>query len=879
MTFASVTHPWGKLERDKQGRITRWQSLADHSRDVAETFRELVLVPGIGQRLARLAGVDGALAAGTIERLTYLAFLHDCGKVNGGFQARTDPGAPPIGHIAPLATIFGARPDPAVCRDAAAALAIHALAAWGDAVTPLFDAILSHHGRPWPQATADGLRYAKYWRPSEQYSPIEALRALREAADLHYPNAHADHAPLPTKWPFVHAVAGLVQLADWLASSHWSASANETDVNEWPRRVLCQIGLDPGPYRERLPDTLDFRALFDVDPYPHQAACGTGIDPLLVLEADTGSGKTEAALWRFAALFQAGLVDGLYFALPTRTAAVQLHHRIKKFIHRLWPHHAPPVVLAVPGYVTDDGGGALPNAEDPLDTPEGDTRSAPVWAAEHPKRFFAGMIGVGTVDQALLAAIRVKHAHLRGACLMRHFLVVDEVHASDAYMRCLLEQLLRDHLAAGGYAMLLSATLGGAARASLLGAAAGSPPGRTLPTFEEAVRATYPQLSRVDPVPVAMQLSTAQPRRRRIRMRIEPLLDEPAGVAALAAGAAAAGAKVLVVRNTVSGAVAVQRALEAAPDAADLLFQVAGRATLHHGRFAREDRRRLDRAVEHVVGRTRPAGGTVVVGTQTLEQSLDIDADLLITDLCPVDVLLQRLGRLHRHHTDGHGQRRVRPEEFETPRCIVLVPATSLASFLASRRAGGLSRHGLGHTIDATGALRGIYVDLAVLEATRRLLEDHPAWVIPDMNRMLVESALHHDALERLVCGMPDEQRPAWEKHRRDVEGDTLALQLTGASNLLRRDRDFMAQPVDDAVNVASRLGGMDRLLELPRGTMGPFGRPVTRLTAPAWMLTGVPPGAPVTCTEHADTSLLITVGDRAFTYGPHGLHPFTVSS
>src|SRR5206468_3088388 len=120
-------------------------------------------------------------------------------------------------------------------------------------------------------------------------------------------------------------------------------------------------------------------------------------------------------------------------------AAAQIHERVESFARRLWPSDPPPVVLAVPGYL-DDGprSGAspegLPPAPDPNDQPELDARGEAVWASAHPKRYFAGLLAVGTIDQALLAALRVKHAHLRGATLMRHLLVVDEVHASDAYM-------------------------------------------------------------------------------------------------------------------------------------------------------------------------------------------------------------------------------------------------------------------------------------------------------------------------------------------------------------------------------------------------------------------------------------------------------------
>ena len=160
-------------------------------------------------------------------------------------------------------------------------------------------------------------------------------------------------------------------------------------------------------------------------------------------------------------------------------------------------------------------------------------------------------------------------------------------------------------------------------------------------------------------------------------------------VAQRALHAARAGAKVLVVRNTVQYAVDTQQTVEKlmAQDESDLLYTCRGVLTLHHGRFAREDRLVLDKAVEEQIGKDRPPGGRIIVGTQTLEQSLDIDADLLITDLCPMDVLLQRIGRLHRHRRDN------RPADYTTPLCIVLMPKGDDLSPLLSK---GPGRNGLG---------------------------------------------------------------------------------------------------------------------------------------------------------------------------------------
>ena len=188
------------------------------------------------------------------------------------------------------------------------------------------------------------------------------------------------------------------------------------------------------------------------------------------------------------------------------------------------------------------------------------------------------------------------------------------------------------------------------------------------------------------------------------------MLGDATRIAAGALREAEQGAKVLVLLNTVKEAQAVFAEV-CGQGARRLCLQVEGSPAVHHGRFAVEDRRLLDRAVEEMLGKGRAAAGRIVVGTQTLEQSLDIDADLLVTDLCPVDVLLQRIGRIHRHaDTD-------RPDGFERPRCVVLVPKEGLERGLG----GGLLQYGLG--MSRRG---GIYRDLRVLELTQRLIENAP---------------------------------------------------------------------------------------------------------------------------------------------------------
>ena len=150
-----------------------------------------------------------------------------------------------------------------------------------------------------------------------------------------------------------------------------------------------------------------------------------------------------------------------------------------------------------------------------------------------------------------------------------------------------------------------------------------------------------------------------------------------------------------------------------------LLFTANGVTTLHHGRFARGDRTAAWTGWwrNSWVQNGKP-GGCIVVGTQTLEQSLDTDADLLITDLCPLDVLLQRIGRLHRH------QRGARPPGYTGASCVVLTPADDLTPYLTKKT-----------DCNGLGANGYVYRSLHALEATLRLARDYREWRIPEMNR------------------------------------------------------------------------------------------------------------------------------------------------
>ncbi len=712
---------------------------------------------------------------------------------------------------------------------------------WGN-VLMLLDATFAHHGRPFPGRKANN---GERFQVLPHYNWRQADKEKGAAIKRWFPRAFDAAPPLPDRPAFVHLYAGLLALADWVGSDARAfAYRGELDPDYWPvatkiaNKRMRDIGLDGSTRRLKAPVGFSLVSTHNT-PNAAQRAVGDAPPhaPLVILEAETGSGKTEAALWRFAALKSAGAVDSLFFAVPTRAAARQLCARVNEAMALMFDE-PPEAILAIPGMLRagEHDGQRLAGWEVKWDDDAGRQRPER-WAAEHATRFVASEVAVGTVDQAMLAALQIKHAHLRGAALARSLLVIDEVHASDAYMGRIQQELVRQHVALGGHAMLMSATLGSAARANWLGL---PPPG-----LIEAYKTPYPA------VWVSGETSprSVQGAGRAKSVRVQTVPDWSGNAAAqLAVEAASKGARVLVIRNT------VDRARETWEDACaarpDLVMMVTGLPALHHSRFAAEDRGLLDAAVEAALGKgAERKRGCIVIGTQTLEQSLDIDADLLITDLCPMDVLLQRIGRLHRHDVP-------RPSGFEEPQTVVLCP-TDLDA-LTNRAENGLG------VMEKDGALSGVYVDVCILSATLQQIKNEPVWHIPQMNRQLVEAATHGEVLDALA------EANGWEKHRSVILGDTAAkAQVSGLALLNRNNPLPCVYPEDIAIR--TRLGDQGAVIEIEGAPTGPFGQPIHRIALPPhWSdgLTGEENAVP----EWQDGVLYFVIGNKRFKYDRSGL-------
>ncbi len=228
----------------------------------------------------------------------------------------------------------------------------------GETFCGLFIAALSHHGLPVP---LEGGRSPnpEIWRDYNGLEPREYVRHVGELACQWFPAAWQSGAPpLPSAPPFQHAFLGLCILADWIGSNEvWFPFCDEPrddymdSARERAESAIKAIGLDLHEQRRSFAGTPRFGEMFPHTGRPpnaiqRAAAQDASLDErLVIIESETGSGKTEAALLRFARMYEERLVDGLYFALPTRAAAVQIHERVKQFTANLFPERfRPPVV-------------------------------------------------------------------------------------------------------------------------------------------------------------------------------------------------------------------------------------------------------------------------------------------------------------------------------------------------------------------------------------------------------------------------------------------------------------------------------------------------------------------------------------------------------
>lgn len=486
-------------------------------------------------------------------------------------------------------------------------------------------------------------------------------------------------------------LTGIVIAADWIASDpalfpyHVPGGVA---ISPAKRVASAWAGLNlPSPWAPGLPaESVEelFASRFDlpkgaqVRPVQREAvrlARELSAPGLLVIEAPMGEGKTEAALIAaeiFAARSGAG---GCFVALPTRATSNAMFPRVLAWLRHLPGDTDLSVHLAHGKAALDETFAnmmheAAPISAIDLDALEEennfrrDVRKNPAELVAHQwlrgrKKGMLASFCVGTIDQLLFAGLKSRHLVLRHLALAGKVVIIDEVHAYDAYMNVYLERVLSWLGAYRVPVVMLSATLPADRRRALIEAYSGA----STDALPASTSNDYPLLTAAAPGSDVIVVRAEAAADRRVEVLVEPLDDDPGALAERLASELADGGCALVVRNTVARVVQTAERLQERFGADNV--------TVAHARFVDLDRARKD---AQLLAKFGPEGERpsrhIVVASQVAEQSLDIDFDILVTDLAPVDLMLQRMGRLHRHLRGGVLQTE-RPARLRVARCLV----------------------------------------------------------------------------------------------------------------------------------------------------------------------------------------------------------------
>ena len=688
-----VRHLWGKKGREDRGsEDSSCHPLLFHLLDVAAVAACLwdeVLGRWLQQFLSAKFGLPPEQAR---VWLAFWAGLHDLGKATPVFQAKWPAAQARLtAHGLPFPQAPVPRPHGLLTAACLPELLLqHCPGLARNPADRLAMALGGHHGVFPSAADLHSVNRqsvgGKKWQQARE-ALVGSYAALCGLAELEPPRlADLDQA-------FGLFLAGLASVADWIGSNadYFPFADPDTAPAAYARRARIQArqALQAlGWLGWQAPDrTLAIAELFpflrQTGLRPPQAAAAElapqlGEQELVILEAPMGEGKTEASLF-LADRWTAVLGQrGCYVALPTMATSNQMFSRVKDFLAHRYPRdlvnlqllhgHAS---LAAEFQVLRQRADRLflPAALEAEDQAGQTDPEGAVLAAEwftHRKRGLLAPFGVGTVDQTLLAVLHTRHYFVRLFGLAGKTVIIDEVHAYDAYMVKLLERLLAWLAAMGSSVVLLSATLPAARRRALLAAYA-TGLGRS-GLQEQVSDCLYPRLSWMSPQGAASRHFPASPHSTRCLTLswLEAGDTDPSALVhrlgsqlrqALAQGGCAA-----VLCNTVARAQEIYTGLKSffpAADADDGWPEL----DLLHARYPFAEREERERRALTRFGKpggqvdwgdggvraVRRPERAVLVATQVIEQSLDLDFDLMISDLAPVDLLLQRSGRLHRH--------------------------------------------------------------------------------------------------------------------------------------------------------------------------------------------------------------------------------------
>ncbi|MCR5220677.1 MAG: CRISPR-associated helicase Cas3' [bacterium] len=656
---------WGK--RKKNG---SWHHLCHHNLDVAAVVK--VLLQKNPTWRTRLYALSPYSPEQTEALLLFLAACHDLGKFSNIFQFCLSPETvwnPPLERARPYV--------PAKQHHTELGLAIWEELCLPDflpdtyTLEPLLTAALAHHGVPTRAAVYVNTAILPQQVKEDIQSYLEELGELFALSV--FPQVDEQALCLLSD-----TAAGLFILADWIASNErwFSMDAIWIDAKSYfPKveRYAEQALEDLDFFKESAPrEAGSFHDLLphlpqNASPSPMQQAILDLPVPdgpeLLVVEDLTGGGKTEAALLAAHRFLRSGQCSGLYVGLPTMATADAMYGRLSGSYQRMFANRIP-LLLAHGGTQLNEDflASIMPDCER-KNRQEDESGGAicSQWLADNRKKALLSPCGVGTLDQALMAVIKARYQALRLFGLCRSVFIGDEVHSFDSYTGTLLKNLLKSQAALGGSAVLLTATLTQKLRREFVEAWAEGRAARGASCAVLLESENFPLLTRVTD---GRCMETCVPTQRTLHVTVDSVHDEETMYRALRS-VSDAGACACWVRNTVADV------CEAYSRLTGKYGVPADKVRVFHARFAGVDRRDIETQVLKIFGKEstlEQRAGRILLASQVVEQSLDLDFDLLLSDLAPMDLLIQRAGRCHRHHG------RLRPEGYGDAKMLVLTP-------------------------------------------------------------------------------------------------------------------------------------------------------------------------------------------------------------
>lgn len=566
---------------------------------------------------------------------------------------------------------------------------------------------------------------------------------------------------------FFNLLTGFIIITDWLSSNTNLFQYHKADLS--PERYLEEISLPAAHKALRSTgwgswqpegDMLSFSEIFPgYTPNEIQQGVLNRFHPLddpflMILEAPTGSGKTEVALTVADTSMQVKGLRGFYMAMPTQATSDQMFDRVSDYLSGRYPGKLLNLQLVHGNALLKEEYEKIQLAgiaDDESDVTSG--VNALSWFTPR-KLALLAPFGVGTVDQTFMSVLQVRHFALRLFGLACKVIIFDEVHAYDVYMVEIFKRLLPWLRAIGSSVILLSATLPQETRQELL--TAFNPETRI-----ESIRAPFPRLSlNRDGVITTESLGTVEDR----KVRLEFIDQQPESILFALERKIDEGGCAGVICNTVKRAQEVYSKVKDSgqfPPEDVLLFHA------HYPFCWREDRQK---EVLSAFGRlNEPALAIrrkVVIATQVIEQSLDLDFDLLISDLAPLDLLIQRIGRLQRHSSMRFPP--LRPRKLSEPFCFVTLPEPV--------------RQGLPQFSKADSMV----YDEVFLQRSYFLLRQRSFLSLPGDSDELIEGVYSNDDLPDLLHDQNDAIHALYKKMKHKASDET-----GKAENHLIADVDF----------------------------------------------------------------------------------------